>query len=158
MLEFEIDGKNFKVEKLSAKKQWHLSRKLAPLLPPLAPLFLKAGNLKGKSATDLLAFVEMAEPFAEALSTMKDADADALFDLALEAVKIETSPGQWMPVMIRGADVAPVIELNDFDKLLPIILRVIVFNLGGFISGFLTSREEPQEEQNGGTSPTTKTG
>jgi hypothetical protein len=63
-----------------------------------------------------------------------------------------------MPVWISAGSTSPVPELNDFSKLLPIVVQVIEFNLSNFISGFLTSREEPSQASLGGTSPKVKTG
>ena len=156
-MDFVIDDRNFRAEKLSAKQQFHLSRKIAPLIPPLAPLFFKMSELEGKlNSTSILSLTELAEPFAEALAMMKDSDSDQVLDLTLGSVKVETTPGTWMPLWISG--MTPVIELNDLSKLLPIVFQVVRFNLEGFISGFLTSREEPAPVSSGGISRVRKTG
>jgi hypothetical protein len=155
-MDFELDGRQFRAATLSAMQQFQLSRKLAPLLPALAPLFLKAADLKGALNDNVLDLMQLAEPFTEALADMKDADAEQIVTMTLSSVKTETAPGTWMPLWTGG--VASIIELNEFAKLLPIILRVIQFNLGGFISGFLMSREEPSVKSSGGASPVRKTG
>jgi hypothetical protein len=160
-MEFELDGRHFRADRLSAKQQFHLSRKLAPLLPALAPLFLKAAALKDQVdplSGNLLEFMALAEPFADALAELKTADADEIWDATLSSVKVETAATVWMPLWLPGANMAAEIELNELGKLLPIILRVITFNLGPFIDGFLTSREEPAVRLSGGISPVRKIG
>jgi hypothetical protein len=168
-MEFELDNRRFRVKKLSAFDQLHLSRKVAPLLPPLAPLIMKIsenakkeedGKLGSLLSTDILSFAELAEPFAEALADMKDQHAEQVFTLTLSSVSVQTDAARdvWMPLWIAGSKLATVEELNDAAKLLPIVVRVIIHNLGNFTAGLLTSREEVTPESNGGISPVRKTG
>lgn len=168
-MEFDLDGRKFRVKKLSAFDQLHLSRKVAPLLPPLAPLIMKIsenarneeqGKSKSLLSTDILAFAELAEPFAEALADMKDQHAEQVFTLTLSSVEVQTSAAQnvWMPLWIPGSKMASEIELNDAAKLLPIVVRVIIHNLGNFMDALLTRREEVTPESNGGISLVKKTG
>jgi tail assembly chaperone len=168
-MEFELDGRKFRVKKLSAFDQLHLSRKVAPLLPPLAPLIIKIsenakreadGKSKGMLFTDILAFAELAEPFAEALADMKDQHAEQVFTMTLCSVTVQTDAAQdvWMPLWIAGSKLATVEELNDAAKLLPIVVRVILHNLGNFTAALLTSREEVSPVSSGGVSPVRKTG
>ncbi len=168
-MEFELDGRQFRVKKLDAFKQLHLSRKVAPLLPPLAPLIIKISEnakneIGAKSSsplsTDILAFAALAEPFAEALADMKDEHAEHIFTLTLTSVEIQTNttPNVWMPLWIPGSKMASEIEFNDAAKLLPIVVRVIIHNLGNFMDALLTSRGEVTQASNGGNSPVRKIG
>jgi len=171
-MQFEHDGRQFRVKKLSAFDQLHLSRKIAPLLPPLAPLIIKIsenakkevdgknGKLKDMLSTDILAFAELAEPFAEALADMKDQHAEQVFTIALSSVAVQTDAARdiWMPLWIAGSKLASVDELNDAAKLLPIVVRVIIHNLGNFTDALLTSREEVGTVSSGDGSPVRKTG
>jgi len=168
-MEFELDQRRFRVKKLSAFDQLHLSRKVAPLLPPLAPLIMKIsenakkeadGKLKGLLSTDILSFAELAEPFAEALADMKDQHAEQVFTLTLSSVSVQTDASRdvWMPLWIAGSKLATVEELNDAGKLLPIVVRVIIHNLGNFMDALLTSREEVETVSSGDGSRVRKTG
>lgn len=168
-MEFELDGRRFRVKKLSAFDQLHLSRKVAPLLPPLAPLIMKIsenakkeedGSIKGLLSTEIMAFAELAGPFAEALADMKDQHAEQIFTLTLASVEVQTSAAQnvWMPLWIPGSKMASEMDLNDAAKLLPIVVRVIIHNLGNFMDALLTSRGEVEPVSNGGISPVRKTG
>ena len=156
-LDFEIGRHRFRAERLTPREQFHLSRKLAPLVPPMVPMLMQIARNADQPA-DIPALAALAEPFALALSAMKNETADEIFDHALRSVKVETSPTVWMPLWTGGMTI--VAELNDLSKLLPIVLRVIQFNLGDFISGILTSREGPAvaAASNGDGSPVARTG
>lgn len=163
MLQFELHGHGFRADKLNAREQFHLSRKLAPLLPPLAPLFEKVVNEGGADAlkASVFEFLGSAGAFADALATMKDADADAIFNLTLGSVQVKTSdsPEVWMPLWVAGGNKPIVADLNEFSKLLPVVVRVVQYNLGNFIDGFLTRPEEPAVAvSSGARSPTKRTG
>jgi len=172
-MEFELHDRKFRVKKLSAFGQLHLSRRVAPLLPPLAPLIVKitqkareerekgedgpAGSLL---STDVLALAELALPFAEALASMSDEDAERVFTMTLTCVEVLTDPGHnvWMPLWLAGGKAPMVMELDDAAALLPIVVRVIVHNLGNFMDTLLTRREEVGPASIGGISPARKTG
>lgn len=158
-LDFELDGYNFQAQRLDAFKQLHLSRKLAPLLPPLAPLIVRAAQTG--VAGNVLELAELAEPFALALAQMKDDDAESVLTMTLLSVRVQTDAQKnvWMPLWVAGAKQAAVVELNDLARLLPIALRVINYNLGNFIGGLLTNRaEEASPETTGAPSRAARTG
>jgi hypothetical protein len=152
---FEIKGRSFQAEKLSAFAQLHVSRRIAPLVPPLLPVYLQVINLVGTAAAaeaddaqvnvqtflhDNVGLLEkLLQPLADAFGTMKDEDAEKVVNLCLGSVKVQTSvsPPVWMPMWIGGR--ANPDELNDMGEWLPIVLRVIQENLGPFIAGLLTS-------------------
>ena len=161
-MEFELDGRKFRVKKLSAFEQLHLSRKVAPLLPPLAPLLMEMGRREKTSppSDGVLAFAELAGPFAEALADMKDQHAEQIFTVTLTSVEVQTSEAQnvWMPLWIPGSKIASEKDLNDAAKLLPIVVRVIIHNLGNFMDALLTSHGEVSPASSGVVSPVKKTG
>ena len=161
-MEFELHDRKFRVKKLSAFGQLHLSRKVAPLLPPLAPLLVEMSK-KGKDkplSSELLLFADLAMPFAEALASMRDQDAEQIFTMTLESVEVQTERHQnvWMPLWIGGAKSASVIELDDAAKLLPIVTRVVIHNLGNFFDGLLTRHGEEIPGSSGDTSLARKIG
>jgi hypothetical protein len=123
---------------------------------------LLAEFMKGEvTASNTGKLLELAEPVAQALAAMKDEDADKIFEETLCSVQVESpqTPGNWLPVWISKGNASLVPELNDFKALIPIILRVVGFNLGNFTSGFLTNREEPKQQTAAGVvSPMVRTG
>jgi hypothetical protein len=161
-MDFEIGGYNYRVEKLNAIAQFHLSRKIAPLIPALAPVIVKyfevgKGDLLGAK---ILQVAELAEPFAVALAEMTDEAAEQILMMALSKVQVQTdaSKNVWMPLWNPAAKMASVLELNDFGHLLPVAIKAILFNLGNFIDGLLTRRGEPNPVPSGAAFPERKTG
>lgn len=161
-MEFELYGHNFRVKKLSAFNQLHLSRKIAPLLPPLAPLIIEMSKKEKKDplSADVLSLAKLAGPFADALAGMKDQDAEQVFTMTLSSVEIQTEEARnvWVPLWITGAKAAAVTDLDDAAKLLPIVVRVIIHNLGNFMDALSTSHEEAVPVSSGDISQARKTG
>lgn len=151
--EIEIQGKRYSIGRLSAKQQLHVSRRIAPVIPPMIPAFLKLGaNLRaqapadGKSgvdrALDLLGgdadgFSEALQPFADALAAMTDADADYVIDNCLMAVQRYQETG-WARVVTVESKQYMFADM-DMGVILPLVVQVVVANLGPFIQGLLTS-------------------
>lgn len=122
MTEFEINGVQYRSDRMDAKKQFHVARRLAPLLAGLG------GAIKGEKA----GFAEFVGPIADAVSKMSDEDTDYVIDACLRVV--QRQQGQtWQAVTSRGGD----LMFDDID--LPVMLRltvaVIQQSLGGFFPG-----------------------
>ncbi len=161
-MEFESGGYNFRIDKLNAFDQLHLSRKIAPLLPALAPVFVKYVEMGdgGLLGSRILEIAELAEPFTVALASMKNEDAEQVMTMALASVKVQTDAARnvWIPLWVPQGRMASVVELNDLGKLLPVVIKVITFNLGNFIDGLLTRRGEASPESSGAPSLARKIG
>lgn len=178
-MEFELDRHRFRVKKLNAINQLHLTRKISPLLPALTPIFMEASKKLGKLAAnedlkegkltnipidllsmDVLDVLSLAQPFADALAGMPDQDAEQVFSMTLASVQVLTSTQQdvWMPLWNASAKMTCMDELDDAGKLLPIVIRVIVFNLRNFMDGLVTNRAEASPASNGAPSLVAKTG
>lgn len=160
-MEFKSGGYDFRMEKLNAFEQLHLSRKIAPLLPALAPILVRWSARRGDLlSTQILEIAELAEPFATALASMTDADAEQVIMTALSKVQVQTdvSRGVWMPVFVAGTRMTATTELNDLGLLLPVAIKSIMFNLGNFTDGLLTSHEGKSPTSSGAASPAAKTG
>lgn len=159
-MDFEIDGRHFRAEKLSAMQQLNLSRKIAPLLPSLIPALVKLSESGGGISANILQLAELAAPFAKALSELTDADAEAILTVTLASVKVQTdvTKNVWVPLWVPAAQRAMVEELNDLAELLPIVFQVVAFNLGNFTRGLRTSPGAALPEPSGGTSPAGMTG
>jgi hypothetical protein len=142
MLDFTINNAEYRVEKLDAKTQFHLSRKIAPLLPKLLPVFIKVSQSEKESllSGNIGELCEVLEPFAEALANIPDEHASFIYDACLQNVMRKT-----------GKDYAKIVSNNlamfediDLDATLQIVIKVIWHNLGSFISGLLSKGLEEQ--------------
>lgn len=137
MTEFELDGQNYRAVKLSAFQQFHLSRKIAPLLPPLIPAFLKV-QADGSFTKDLGGLAVLLQPVADALAALKDDEAEYILATCLGAVQRQTGKN-WAPVWNKSGNVCMFDDL-ELPAMLQLSFRVIQDSLGPFISGALTSQ------------------
>lgn len=138
MIEFEINGLNYRAEKLDAFKQFHLSRKIAPVIPPLIPIFMKLSQ-EGSLSQDLSAIADVLEPFATALSEMNDQAAEYVIGTALSVVKRQNG-SLWTPVWNSSINACAFDDM-DMGVMLKIVFKVVQDNLGPFIQGLLTSHQ-----------------
>ena len=138
MIEFEINGLNYRAEKLDAFKQFHLSRKIAPVIPPLIPIFMKLSQ-EGGLSQDLSAIADVLEPFATALSEMNDQAAEYVIGTALSVVKRQNG-SLWTPVWSSSINACAFDDM-DMGVMLKIVFKVVQDNLGPFIQGLLTSQQ-----------------
>lgn len=131
--DFELLGKKFKLNKINAIKQFHIVRRITPILNGLLPVL---GDLKknadGKSKTDeenLDELVKFVTPIMSGLSKLSDEDAELVLYGLLEAVEIQQAAGNWAKVSSSG-----MLMMQDME--LPILLQLagkaLMFNLSGF--------------------------
>lgn len=143
MNEFEIDGVNYRALKLSAFQQFHVSRRIAPLIPPLIPIGMRmAKELKGdgKEVNDFLNLPELIQPFANALGEMSDEAGEYVIATCLSAIRRQDpATGLWAPVWSPAAKTPLFDDLNDLGKMIPLVVRVIQASLGNFLTELLTT-------------------
>lgn len=125
-MNFDIEGRGYSVKKIDARTQFHIIRRLAPVLSELAPALKGSGNSDG---------LDMLPPIAGALAKLSDADADyCLFgllqavsrkqdnDLGYGAVSVGTSimyDDITMPIMLQLAWKALSHNMSSFFAALP---------------------------------------
>lgn len=131
-VEFSIGGVEYRADQLDAFKQLHVSRKIAPVVPKLIPVFVL---LQQSAHDDLAALGTAAAPFAEALAALPEADVDYVVKTCLTSVKRQQG-GAWAPMMAGGALMFADLDLGE---MLPIVVRVLRENLGNFIQGLLAN-------------------
>ncbi|OXJ20254.1 phage tail assembly chaperone [Burkholderia sp. AU6039] len=176
--EVQLNGARYAIGKLSAMQQFHVSRRIAPIIPPMIPVLMKfyaeleqadvvreqaranaaLAALEGASKTEawgtaspapeaersreLLSLVDaiapVLQPFADALAGLKDEDAEYVFGTCLSVVERWQGPG-WAKVW-NTAHKTSMFDDIGIDVMLPLVVRVVVANLGPFISGLLTSQ------------------
>jgi len=126
MHEFEVNGITYRCKKLTAFQQFHIARRLTPLLLALAGAGEKVNN------------------FAAALAGMSDSDGEYVISVCLSAVeRFNTEHKNWAAVWNASANRAMFVDLNDLAALLPIVVKVIEDNLGNFWSALPTDLSTP---------------
>ncbi|KVU18298.1 phage tail assembly chaperone [Burkholderia ubonensis] len=173
--EVQLNGVRYAIGKLSAMQQFHVSRRIAPIIPPMIPVLMKfygeleQADVAREQARANAAFAALAEggapgedvaapaadksrelqslvdaiapvlqPFADALAALKDDDAEYVFGTCLSVVERWQGAG-WAKVW-SAAHKTSMFDDIGIDVMLPLVVRVVVANLGPFISGLLTSQ------------------
>ncbi len=149
--EFEQGGAKYRIKKLNAIEQWHLNRKIAPLLPPLIPVFLKIARTKGGLTGDIEGVASFLGPFAEGIAGMSDEASEYVINTCLSAIQREVTANVWSPVWSAAGRTSPFPELNDLSNVIPMVVKVIWDALGPFIQGLLTAQESKETAE---TTPT----
>jgi hypothetical protein len=132
--EFEIAGKKFKLSKLDAFKQFHIVRRLTPLLSELLPALssLSKNDLKTQSeAKKLENMAKIAGPVMAGFSKLSDADADRVLYGLLSCVEIQQDSGNWAKV---STDTSLMFQDLELSVLLQAAGRALMYNMSGFFS------------------------
>lgn len=136
-LEFEISGQRYRAERLDAFKQLHVSRKIAPIIPKLLPMFVKFAGKADALKDDLDGMAEAFEPLAQALAEMPDADCEYVFNACLSVV-MRNQQGNWASVWSQGAK-SLMFDDIDLGVMVQIAAKVIWDSLGDFTRGLLAN-------------------
>ena len=141
--QFEIGDKSFLPQKMPAKKQFHVARRLATVLETLddiVPLLKGGAKLDDNEENNLGVIIEFVKPFAVTLQKMSDDDADFILNQCLAACKINVN-GQWANLRNGDRDMYQDITMTE---LIIIAVNVIRFNLSDF-----TRAPQPASLQSG---------
>lgn len=130
---FEISGKKFKVSKINVMKQYHVVRRIAPILgemiPSIKSIAKKSENLSQEEMLDQAA--EILTPIMNGLSKLSDKDSDFVLFTLLSAVEVQQEAGNWARLVQNDS-----LMFDTFE--LPILLqaagRSFVFNMSGFFA------------------------
>jgi len=136
MTEFTINGHTYKIGKLNALTQFHVARRIAPVVSGLG-IFIEVAK------ADPLAAIG---PVAEAIGKMTDADSEYVIYTCLGAVQ-RKQPGVnlgWGPVTSSGG-----LMYDDID--LPVMLQLVFHVLQVNLAGFLNAL--PGSPQGGAPAP-----
>lgn len=141
MTEFEISGHTYRADKLPAFKQFHVSRHVALLIPPLIPIITRVAR-DGSGSLSAAEFAGMLSPLAKELSQMSDENAEYVIGTCLSVVK-RKARDSWSSIWNESAKAPMFSDLNDIAALIPIVMRVLIDSLGPFIIATLTNPTAP---------------
>ena len=131
--EFQIGERKFQLNKIDALKQFHILRRVGPILSELAPALkeIQPSKKKSKESESLDAVARIATPVLNGLSKLSDTDADFVLYGLLSSVEMQQL-GNWMRVSNNGMLMVQDLEL---PQLLQLAGRAFVYNMSGFFSG-----------------------
>lgn len=97
MIEFEINGVQYRAQTMDARRQFHVARRLSAVLAPSADAIngVKDSDSKG-------AFVAAVNSFVDAVSKLPDDQLDYVIDACLDTVSRKDGT-QWSPIRRGGA-------------------------------------------------------
>ena len=97
MIEFEINGVQYRAQTMDARRQFHVARRLSAVLAPSADAIngVKDSDSKG-------AFIAAVNSFVDAVSTLPDDQLDYVIDACLDTVSRKDGT-QWSPIRRGGA-------------------------------------------------------
>lgn len=135
MTELEIGGNAYRINSMPAMTQFHVMRKLGPVLPGIVPVLAQAaaalpqadGQEDGGTMTtvDGVAAIAMAaRPLLDGLAAMADADAEYVINHCLSAV-MRRDPGgkSWSAVSRDGVTMFDDIDLMTSMQIVWAVLR-----------------------------------
>lgn len=129
MSDFDYGGHQYSIGKLSAFKQLHVARRVAPILTGLADMAMASEGKK-------LDFKQAVEPMVIAVSKLSDEDTEMIIGTCLEVVSRKTGNKTMAPVFSSGNCM-----FDDIDMmgLLRLTAEVIKVNLGNTFGALLTA-------------------
>ncbi len=140
MSEFQVGGHTYRTGKMNAKRQMHVMRRLAPVMPNLAGLATTFAGRDPASVT-LMDLSPALAPIANVISRMSDDDCEYVLDACLSVVQRQQMDA-WAPVwnQATGASMFADVEL---PAMLQIASRVLQENFAGFLGGLPSASASP---------------
>jgi hypothetical protein len=128
-MEFELEGQTYRANKIDARAQFHIVRRLAPVIGELAPALQN-----GKGGMDAL------PPLANAIAKLPDSDADyCLFGLLASLSRKQPQGLGWAPVCTGTSLMYDDISMVSMLKL---AWQALQFNMSGFFAGLPSDLQE----------------
>lgn len=151
MSDVEIGGQLYRCGVLPTRTQFHVVKRLIPVLQGLAPLFQQTVNQRlvtdedGVTRADFsgISAIDAVAALSNTIGMMSDADSDFILDSALACVRWEQN-GRWIPLFGAGGTLT-----NGAADDLAIQLRLLWEVLSTSLANFSFATLLPQQTQNG---------
>lgn len=153
---YEVGGVKYISAKLTAMQQFHVLRKLGPVLAKIGPAFLTTPS----ASTAVMSDIALMGPALEALSEMSEADCDYVLHRCLAVTKRYQDPGVWANIWNEPAK-RLMFEDIDLSAMMQITVHVLGESLSGFSQGGLSNTaaapgQVPNVQSNMSLLPTVK--
>jgi len=144
-MEFELNGNFYRIGKLSAMEQFHVSRRIAPIIPTIIPLLstLTSGGkvIDGKTVNPFAdGLGDALEPLAECIASMSDEHSEYVLMTCLGVSRRKVGDS-WAQVWNKQHN-ACMFDDIDLSVMVNIAFRVIRDSLQPFIRGLFTSQQD----------------
>lgn len=136
--EFQAGGRHFNLSKIDTFKQFHIVRRIGPILGDIIPVAQKLHSLQkvqSKSPSEEDTFSEIADlakPIMDGLSKLSDADANYVLLGLLSAVEVRQMPANNWAKVVKN-DMLMIGDLG-LPLMLQIAGRAFAYNLADFFA------------------------
>lgn len=132
---FEIGNKKFKLSKIHAFKQFHIVRRLSPVLADLLPGIKSVAkskpDAKMSEEEQLDQMAKLVGPFMTGISKLSEADADKVLYGLLSGVEMQQESGNWAFI---ANDAGLMFDNLELPVLLQAAGRSFMYNMAGFFA------------------------
>ena len=138
MLEFKVGDNNYRAKKMNAFQQFHVARRLAPLISEMMEMGDTLQAIGETEPTKLIV------PFAAALSRISDEDCNYVLGLCLSMTQRQQGNGSgpvWTDVWNDRAKRIMFQDLDSLGSMIEVVSQILQDNLTGFFSGVSPGRE-----------------
>lgn len=132
--DFQIGERNFKLNKIDVFKQFHIARRLSPIMGDIMAVAPKIKGLDENMPEDkkLEAIALLAKPVMDGFSKLSDVDANFVLLGLCSAVEVhQPTSNNWARVAREDSLMFGDIEL---PSLLQVAARSFMYNVSGFFS------------------------
>lgn len=129
-----VGGASYSIGKLNARQQFHLMRKVAPVLVRLdrLPALMGVATEANMETADKAALYFAAlTPAIEQLAALPQQDVDQILDLALSVVSRDQGGGKLAPVLAGPGGMLMFADIT-LPHMLELVMLVLRENLGNF--------------------------
>jgi hypothetical protein len=133
--DFKAGGREFKLSKLDAFKQFHIVRRLGPILGDIIPVAQKLKGIKEEGQSEEEKFetiAQLAKPIMEGLSKLSDQDANIVLLGLLSSVEVKQQPANNWARIARDGNL--MIQDMELPVMLQVAGRAFAYNLAGFFA------------------------
>jgi hypothetical protein len=126
MLNFEIKDRQYQAGRLSAMQQFHIARRLAPVITRMG----EAGSFDLEQLKAGGGMLKAIQPLADAVAALPDVDCDYVIKLCL-AVTMRKQNDVWVHIWHKQADKLMFEDIDMFEMLL-IVSHILRDSIGAF--------------------------
>lgn len=133
--EFDLGGQKYKTARLTAMQQFHVARRLAPVITSLSEVDFSALRDPQEGGEGSGRALRLMKPIADALHNLSDQDSEYVINVCMGVVyrgQPAATGTVWAAAWSKAAG-KPMFEDIDLTVMLQLTVRVLMENLSGFL-------------------------
>lgn len=130
--QISVGGREFVISKMDAFKQFHVVRRLGPILGDIIPVAKKIKSVDAGTEDEKFgAIAEVIKPIMDGLSKLSDEDANKVLLSLLSCVEVKQVHGNWARLVVSDN---LMIQDMDLPTMLQVAGQAFAFNLQSFFT------------------------